>query len=48
MPSAQELPFAAHAWVEADGELVGEPGGMDTYRRLIVVGRQGDVSDDVG
>ncbi|MGW4771293.1 lasso peptide biosynthesis B2 protein [Nocardia sp. NPDC004278] len=34
-----ELPFAAHAWVEADGKLVGEAGDMTTFSRLIVVGR---------
>ncbi|MFB8278945.1 lasso peptide biosynthesis B2 protein [Nocardia colli] len=35
-----ELPFAAHAWVEADGKLVGEAGDMGTFSRLIVVGQQ--------
>lgn len=42
-----ELPFAAHAWVEADGKLVGEAGDMTTFSRLIVVGRHVNVGDDV-
>ncbi|WP_378743101.1 lasso peptide biosynthesis B2 protein [Nocardia brasiliensis] len=42
-----ELPFAAHAWVEAEGELVGEAGDMATFSRLIVVGRQTNVGEDV-
>ncbi|WP_425301739.1 lasso peptide biosynthesis B2 protein [Nocardia wallacei] len=42
-----ELPFAAHAWVEADGRLVGEAGDMATFSRLIVVGRHADEGEDV-
>lgn len=42
-----ELPFAAHAWVEADGKLVGEPGDMATFSRLIVVGQHANVGEDV-
>jgi hypothetical protein len=42
-----ELPFAAHAWVEAEGQLVGEAGDMDTFSRLIVVGRHANVGEDV-
>ncbi|MFD6392229.1 lasso peptide biosynthesis B2 protein [Nocardia sp. NPDC060259] len=42
-----ELPFAAHAWVEAEGKLVGEPGDMATFSRLIVVGPQANVGEDV-
>lgn len=30
-------PFAAHAWVEAGGELIGERGNPDTFARLITV-----------
>lgn len=30
-------PFVAHAWVEADGQLVGEPQGISYYRPLIVI-----------
>ncbi|GAB2904302.1 lasso peptide biosynthesis B2 protein [Streptomyces mayteni] len=30
-------PFAAHAWVEADGRPVDEPESTTTYRRLISV-----------
>ena len=30
-------PFAAHAWVEADGRLVGEPGEPGDYRPLMRV-----------
>ncbi|MGA5816294.1 lasso peptide biosynthesis B2 protein [Kitasatospora sp. NPDC094028] len=30
-------PFAAHAWVEAEGQLVGEPGVYGSYARLITV-----------
>lgn len=33
-----EPPFGAHAWVEAEGQLVSEPGNMETYRRLITIG----------
>lgn len=42
-----ELPFAAHAWVEADGRLVGEAGNMATFSRLIVVGPHENVGEDV-
>ncbi|WP_280458905.1 lasso peptide biosynthesis B2 protein [Nocardia carnea] len=42
-----ELPFAAHAWVEAEGKLVGEPGDMDTFSRLIEVGPDTDGGEDV-
>lgn len=42
-----ELPFAAHAWVEADGRLVGEAGDMTTFSRLIVVGPHENVGEDV-
>lgn len=31
-------PFAAHAWVEAGGQLVGEAGEPGDYRALIAVG----------
>jgi len=30
-------PFAAHAWVEADGQRVGEPPDTATYRTLLTV-----------
>ncbi|MDJ1134491.1 lasso peptide biosynthesis B2 protein [Streptomyces iconiensis] len=30
-------PFAAHAWVEADGRRVGEPEDTTTYRPLLTV-----------
>jgi hypothetical protein len=30
-------PFVAHAWVEADGQLVGESQGPGYYRPLIVI-----------
>ncbi|WP_435854848.1 lasso peptide biosynthesis B2 protein [Streptomyces triculaminicus] len=30
-------PFAAHAWVEADGQRVGEPHDTATYRTLLTV-----------
>lgn len=30
-------PFVAHAWVEADGQPVGEPVGPGYYRPLIVI-----------
>ena len=30
-------PFAAHSWVEAEGQLVGEPQGPGYYRPLIVI-----------
>lgn len=30
-------PFVAHAWVEADGQLVGEPQGPGYYHPLIVI-----------
>jgi hypothetical protein len=30
-------PFIAHAWVEADGQLVGEPQGPGYYHPLIVI-----------
>jgi len=30
-------PFCAHAWVEADGEPVGEPQPADYFRPMIVV-----------
>lgn len=32
-------PFAAHAWVQAEGRLVGEPGTPADYRPLIAVAR---------
>jgi hypothetical protein len=35
-------PFTAHAWVEAEGELVGEPGRHDSWARLITVGPRQD------
>jgi hypothetical protein len=31
------LPFTAHAWVQADGRIVAEPGRPDAYRPLIQV-----------
>ncbi|MFE9401528.1 lasso peptide biosynthesis B2 protein [Streptomyces sp. NPDC006530] len=31
-------PFAAHAWLEADGRIVAEPGTPDDYRTLMRVG----------
>lgn len=34
-------PFAAHAWVEADGEAVGEQIDTTLYQRLITVGVDG-------
>jgi transglutaminase superfamily protein len=30
-------PFVAHAWVEVDGQPVGEPQGPGYYRALIVI-----------
>ncbi|PVC85053.1 lasso peptide biosynthesis B2 protein [Streptomyces sp. CS131] len=30
-------PFAAHAWVEAGREMIGETGGYDSYSRLFTV-----------
>ncbi|MGB6163374.1 MAG: lasso peptide biosynthesis B2 protein [Pseudonocardiaceae bacterium] len=30
-------PFAAHAWVEADGRRVGEPADTATYQRMLTV-----------
>ncbi|GAA0608805.1 hypothetical protein GCM10010174_27590 [Kutzneria viridogrisea] len=30
-------PFGAHAWVEVDGQPVGEPHGCAAYRRIITV-----------
>jgi hypothetical protein len=30
-------PFVAHAWVEADGQPIGEPHGPGYYRPLIVI-----------
>lgn len=30
-------PFAAHAWVEVDGQQIGEPQGPGYYRPLIVI-----------
>ncbi|MBM7054924.1 MULTISPECIES: lasso peptide biosynthesis B2 protein [Streptomyces] len=30
-------PFAAHAWVEADGEMIGERGRPESFARLIAV-----------
>jgi Transglutaminase-like superfamily len=30
-------PFRAHAWVEADGGAVGEPGDMSLYRTMLSV-----------
>ncbi|MFI2316825.1 lasso peptide biosynthesis B2 protein [Streptomyces sp. CB00072] len=30
-------PFAAHAWVEAGQEMIGETGGYDSYSRLFTV-----------
>ncbi|WP_308108955.1 lasso peptide biosynthesis B2 protein [Streptomyces antimicrobicus] len=35
-------PFTAHAWVEAEGELVGEPGRYDSWARLITVAPRED------
>ncbi|GII95027.1 lasso peptide biosynthesis B2 protein [Sinosporangium siamense] len=37
-----EPPFEAHAWVEAEGQLVNEPGTRDCYRRLITVRPYGE------
>lgn len=34
-------PFAAHAWVEADGRRVGEPEDAATYRTMISVPPEG-------
>jgi hypothetical protein len=34
-------PFVAHAWVEADGQPVGEPQGPGYYRPLIVISPSG-------
>ncbi|MFI9720027.1 lasso peptide biosynthesis B2 protein [Streptomyces sp. NPDC052396] len=34
-------PFAAHAWVAAEGRPVGEPDDTATYRAMIKVPRQG-------
>ncbi len=31
------LPFAAHAWVEAQGRRVGEPADTATYRTMLTV-----------
>lgn len=31
------LPFAAHAWVEADGIPVGEPGELSVFRTVLAV-----------
>lgn len=31
------LPFAAHAWVEADGVPVGEPGELGVFRTVLAV-----------
>lgn len=42
-----ELPFAAHAWVEAEGRLVGEAGDMNTFSRLVVVGSHANVGEDI-
>jgi hypothetical protein len=30
-------PFAAHAWVEVDGQRIGEPQGPGYYRPLIII-----------
>jgi hypothetical protein len=30
-------PFTAHAWVEAEGRLIGEPGRHDSWARLLTV-----------
>ncbi|WP_370592663.1 lasso peptide biosynthesis protein [Streptomyces sp. NBRC 109706] len=35
-------PFAAHAWVEADGLRVGEPAEAYSYRVLLAVGPLGE------
>jgi hypothetical protein len=40
-------PFAAHAWIEADGDPVGEPLGTESFRRVIVVARQAPPSEAV-
>lgn len=32
-----EPPFGAHAWLEAEGQMVAELGSMASYRRLITV-----------
>ncbi|MFH9191318.1 lasso peptide biosynthesis B2 protein [Streptomyces globisporus] len=34
-------PFAAHAWVEADGQPVGETYPPDHYRKLISISPAG-------
>jgi hypothetical protein len=31
----RDAPFAAHAWVEVDGQAVGEPGDIGTFRRML-------------
>ena len=30
-------PFIAHAWIQSEGRLVGEPGSPDTYQPLVAV-----------
>jgi hypothetical protein len=30
-------PFIAHAWIEVDGQPVGEPQGVGYYQPLIVI-----------
>ena len=37
-------PFVAHAWVEADGQPIGEPQGPGYYRPLIVIPPSGTPS----
>ncbi|MZD07450.1 lasso peptide biosynthesis B2 protein, partial [Streptomyces sp. SID5785] len=35
-------PFAPHAWVEAEGRMVGEPATPDEYRPLMTVAPRRD------
>ncbi|MEV0087335.1 lasso peptide biosynthesis B2 protein [Saccharopolyspora sp. NPDC050642] len=35
-------PFAAHAWIEADGQLIGESHPKGHYRPLLTIGPQPD------
>lgn len=37
-------PFAAHAWVEVDGEPVGEPGDMTMFRTVLAARHPGSGS----
>lgn len=32
----KDAPFAAHAWIEVDGQAIGEPGDVALFRKMLI------------